>query len=101
MQSRGACKALFRRSNVGGKPVFNFGTTMFRVMLAIAAACVVLPRVTWGQEIDELLQQATQASQRGEHERAIARLSDAISSSPKTSIAWYLRGREHFRAGQI
>jgi lipoprotein NlpI len=48
-----------------------------------------------------LLQQATQATQRGDGERALARLSQAIQASPKTAIALYLRGREHFRAGKI
>jgi lipoprotein NlpI len=53
------------------------------------------------QEVDQLLQQATQAAQRGDRQRAIGLLSSVIESSPRTSIAWYLRGREHFRAGQI
>jgi lipoprotein NlpI len=53
------------------------------------------------QQVDELLREATQASQRGEHERAIAKLSEAISVSPATPLSWYLRGREHFKAGKI
>jgi lipoprotein NlpI len=63
------------------------------LLLALASAC--------GQDVDGLLQQATQASQRGEHEAAIAKLSEAIQANPALSIAWYLRGREHFRAGKI
>src|SRR5437773_3160926 len=75
---------------------------MSRAMLAIVVtACLFLPRAVRGQDIDDLLQQATQSAQRGEHARAIARLSDVINASPKTSIAWYMRGRENFRAGQI
>jgi len=64
-------------------------------LLAIAPVC--------GQEpsLDDLLQQATQAAQRGEHAQAIERLSAAIKARPQEPIAWYLRGREHFRAGQI
>src|SRR5262245_64889963 len=54
-----------------------------------------------GQDVDELLQQAMQASQRGERDRAIAKLSEAIKSTPTAAMPWYLRGREHFRAGQI
>ena len=50
---------------------------------------------------DELLQQATQASQRGEHERAVGKLTEAIGGNPKLAIAWYLRGRENFRAGKF
>jgi len=51
--------------------------------------------------IDDLLQQAAAAAQRGEHEQAVASLSDAIKRDPKLAIAWYLRGRAHFCAGQI
>jgi len=58
-------------------------------------------RVQAQEDDDELLQQAAQASQRGEHETAIARLSDVIKASPMKAIAWYLRGREYFRAGKI
>jgi lipoprotein NlpI len=42
-----------------------------------------------------------QAAERGEHDRAIAKLTDAITASPTTPLPWYLRGREHFRAGKI
>jgi lipoprotein NlpI len=53
------------------------------------------------QDVEEVLRAATQASQRGERERAIAKLSEAIKASPTTAMPWYLRGREHFRAGKI
>jgi lipoprotein NlpI len=53
------------------------------------------------QEADGLLQQATQAAQRGDHVRAVGLLSEAIAANPKLAIAWYLRGREHFRMGKI
>jgi hypothetical protein len=60
---------------------------MSRVMLAIlAVACLLVSRGARGQDVDELLQQATQASQRGERERAIARYSDAIKLSPAAPI---------------
>jgi lipoprotein NlpI len=75
---------------------------MSRSLLASAAiACLLAPGDSLGQNVDELLQQATQAAQRGEHERAIVRLSDVINVSPMTAVAWYLRGREHFRAGKV
>lgn len=75
---------------------------MSRVMLAIlAVACLLVSRGARGQDVDELLQQATQASQRGERERAIARYSDAIKLSPAAPMPWHLRGCEHFRAGKI
>jgi lipoprotein NlpI len=75
---------------------------MLRAMLATAAlSYLFLPSAARGQDIDDLLQQAAQSAQRGEHARAIARLTDVINASPKMSIAWYLRGREHFRAGHV
>jgi len=50
---------------------------------------------------EDLLQQATQFSQRGERDAALSRLDEAIQKFPKTELAWYLRGRENFRAGKI
>lgn len=50
---------------------------------------------------DALLEEAAKAAQQGEHERAIAALSDLIKQQPTTAIAYYLRGREHFRAGKV
>jgi lipoprotein NlpI len=47
------------------------------------------------------LQQATQAGQRGDYERAMKLLTTAIEQNSKTPIAWYLRGRARFCAGQI
>lgn len=73
--------------------------------LLSAAAIVVVacwPAAAAAQDsVEELLQQAAQAAQRGEHARAIERLSEAIDQSPTTPLPWYLRGREHFRAGKI
>ena len=50
---------------------------------------------------EDLLQQATQSAQRGDHRQAIERLTAAIKASPQEPLPLYLRGREHFRAGQI
>src|SRR5262245_25781922 len=75
---------------------------MSRLVLAAVAVGCLLPRhAARGQDYDDLIQQATQASQRGERERAIARLTEAITQSPTIPIAWYERGREHFKAGKI
>ena len=75
---------------------------MSRFMLAAFAITCMLPLTdVRGQDVDELLQQATQASQRGEHERAIVKYSEAIKASPMAPMPWYLRGRENFRAGKI
>jgi lipoprotein NlpI len=78
------------------------GQSMSRTLSAVSAITILLALVSArGQDVDGLLQQATHASQRGEHERAITKLTEAIKASPATSFAWYLRGREHFRAGKI
>ena len=73
---------------------------MRRILLAISAVFVGIAPLS-AQDVDELLRQATQASQRGERDRAIAKLSEAIKVNPTTPLPWYLRGREHFKAGKI
>lgn len=50
---------------------------------------------------EDLLQKATQASARGDIEQAIGVLTEVITKNPKQSVAFYLRGRENFRAGKI
>jgi lipoprotein NlpI len=72
-----------------------------RMLAAAVLAVSAVMQFTHAQDVDQLLQQAAQAAQRGEHERAIAQLSTVIASSPQSALAWYLRGRENFRAGQI
>jgi lipoprotein NlpI len=75
---------------------------MLRVVLAsMALVCCLRPMVVVSQEAEQLLQQATEAGQRGEHERSIRLLTQAIDGDSKLAIAWYLRGRENFRAGRI
>jgi lipoprotein NlpI len=60
-----------------------------------------LAAVTVAQDDEQLLQQATQAAQRRDHERAIRLLGQVLEARPKHPLAWYLRGRENFRAGKI
>ena len=75
---------------------------MHHRMLAVAViAAAALPGIACTQDEEQLLQQATQAAQRGEHERAIAQFSTVIATNSKNALAWYLRGRENFRAGNI
>ncbi len=62
--------------------------------LSLAMACSA-------DEIDQLLQQATQASQRGDYQRSVQQLSAVIERSPKSAIAWYLRGRANFCLGKV
>src|SRR5205823_4115281 len=76
-----------------GMPRFLLALLLFASLFP-AAACR-------GQDVDPLLQQAMQAAERGEHNRAVAKLSEAIQASPTTPLPWYLRGREHFREGKM
>jgi lipoprotein NlpI len=50
---------------------------------------------------DALLEDAAKAAQRGDHVRAIAVLTELVKQKPDTAIAYYLRGRENFRAGNV
>jgi len=78
---------------------------MMRCVKTCFAVALIIAQVNHvhGQDaaIEDLLSQATSAAERGEHDKAIARLTEVIEKSPATTMAWYLRGREHFRAGKI
>ncbi len=74
---------------------------MHRFLLAILAIVALLARPGAAQDTDATLQTAMQFAERGEHTRAVGKLSEAIKVSPTTPLPWYLRGREHFRAGKI
>lgn len=56
----------------------------------------------WADEAEEdLLQKASLASVRGDIDQAIGVLTEVITKNPKQALAFYLRGRENFRAGKI
>jgi lipoprotein NlpI len=74
---------------------------MRRWSLAFLLVALLATMPSRGQDVEQLLQQAMQAVERGEHDRAITKLTDAITASPTTPLPWYLRGREHFRAAKI
>src|SRR5438105_50634 len=78
-------------SSVHNLSVKQFGSRlMLRWTLALVAINGLLAVATSrAQDIDELLRQAAQAAQRGDHERATSRLSDAIKQNPKLALAWY------------
>ena len=79
------------------------GTDRMRYcLLALLVFASLLPAAACrAQDVDQLLQQAMQAAERGEHDRALIKLSEVIKANPATPLPWYLRGREHFRAGKI
>jgi lipoprotein NlpI len=60
-----------------------------------------LSRGNGAEDVDQLLQQATEAAQRGEHDRSVRLLTRAISQPGAPALCWYLRGRENFRVNQV
>ena len=71
------------------------------LMGTMIVAFVASVGCSYAQDIDQLLQQATQFAERREHDRAVAKLTEAIQANPAMALPWYLRGREHFCAGQV
>jgi lipoprotein NlpI len=67
-------------------------------LLVLALSKLALAQDT---AVEDLLAQATSATERGDHAQAITHLTAVITKSPTTTIAWYLRGRANFCAGQI
>ena len=53
------------------------------------------------ESIDSLLSEATRASQRREHDRAVKLLTAVLEKDPQLADAWYLRGRANFCDGRI
>jgi len=70
----------------------------FSLLMVLAGGCGSL---LGDDTVEELLQQATQFSQRGDWAAALSRLDEAIRQFPTTPLPWYLRGRENFRAGKV
>jgi lipoprotein NlpI len=71
-------------------------------VLSVCAVIGLYPQATGSaQDIDQFLQQATEAAQRGEHDRSIGLLTRAIKQNGSPALCWYLRGRENFRAGHV
>ncbi len=53
------------------------------------------------KEAEELLKQATRASQLGDRQQAINLLTELIQQEPKQALAYYLRGRENYCVGNV
>lgn len=70
-------------------------TTLFFLSCLLAA----YPRVGSADDPTRLWQDAQQAARRGEHREAIAACNRLLAADPDFSAAYYLRGREQFRAG--
>jgi lipoprotein NlpI len=52
-------------------------------------------------QLEDLMSLAVQASQRRELDEAILRFTRVLQRDPSVAMAWYLRGRDRLRAGQI
>ncbi len=78
-------------------------TLLLPVVCFLAILLATLPGTLSAADDSEedLLQKAAQASARGESGQAIGVLSEVLAKNPKQSLAYYLRGRENFRAGKI
>jgi lipoprotein NlpI len=86
------CKQLARPGSVA------FLWRMGAVLAVLFAAAEMAPA---DDAVDQLLQQGMQAALRRDHDQAILRLGEVIRAEPTLAIAWYERGREHFRAGHV
>lgn len=69
---------------------------------SLAALVLGVALLASGQDsTEDLLQQATIAAEKGDHDRAVSLLTGVLDKEPKTALAWYLRGRANFCAGKI
>ena len=71
----------------------------FATFVAVLLASAAAGRTQ--DSAEDLLQQATAAAEKGDHDRAVVLLSEVLKKEPKTAIAWYLRGRANFCAGKV
>jgi lipoprotein NlpI len=69
--------------------------------MALALAILHGSSACAGEAEEDLLQKASLASVRGDIDQAIGVLTEVITKNPKQTLAYYLRGRENFRAGKI
>jgi lipoprotein NlpI len=69
-------------------------------LIAITCALVLSLQLTHADESDKL-QQALQAAQENKSQDAVALLNEVIKEQPDLADAYYVRGREHFRIGEI
>lgn len=68
------------------------------IALAILLACPM--QVAFADAGDKLAQ-ALQAARENKSQQAVALLADAIKEQPELADAYYWRGREHFRLGEV
>jgi lipoprotein NlpI len=69
-------------------------------LIAITLLLVLPLQMAQADESDKLMQ-ALKAAQENKSQEAVALLSDVIKEQPDLADAYYWRGREHFRLGEI
>ncbi len=67
----------------------------------IVGFVMCFPRFCHGEDVKTLWRQATEAADKGDSKAAVATLNKLLSLDEKQAEAYYLRGREHFRLGNI
>ncbi len=65
------------------------------------ALCFTASSVAVAENADELLRQASKAAAEGDSASAVRLATQAIDADSKLAVAYYVRGREHFRLGNI
>lgn len=79
------------------KPTFSAAFVMACWLMQAANVHAQLPTA----EVAELLGQATRAAVQQKHEQAIEILNDLLKKDSSVAIAYYVRGQENFRVGNI
>ena len=75
---------------------------MNRARHAIGCLLLLCSTPAYAQDdVDALLSRAGKAIDSGDSATAVAQLDMVIERQPKYAVAYYLRGREHFRLGQV
>lgn len=69
--------------------------------VVLAAPLFVQPWLAADESSRQLFTDAQGAARQGQHRRAISQLDQILTITPHHTDALYLRGREHFRAGQM
>jgi lipoprotein NlpI len=81
-----------------GRRIALVASSFLLISLPLAAA---VAQEEGQDSVARLLQQAAQLSATGDSQKAVEKLTAVTEQQPKNALAWYLRGREHFRLGRI
>ncbi|WP_425618337.1 hypothetical protein NA78x_002041 [Anatilimnocola sp. NA78] len=71
------------------------------ILIVFSLGLPVLGQAPAALEPAEAMQQAARASQRGDSLQAVGLFTDVLKQDPKNEMAYYWRGRENFRLGNV